>query len=147
MKMNSTMMSSVTSWMRRMADDVLLRSVLPNLCSAIPGTLVVKGQFCNIDASCHLLGFWELVLLFSTCRFGNCSFASLYPLRYRWCLSVFVNTAQIKYVHISFSLLLRGIVVDTEMYNVIQVSNPSIRPVADKLRLPVNRNILPSTPD
>ena len=44
MKTKSTMMSLVTSWMKKMADDVLLRSVLPNLCSATQGTLAVKDQ-------------------------------------------------------------------------------------------------------
>ena len=32
----------------------------------IPGTPVVKGQFCSVDASCHILGYKELVLFFST---------------------------------------------------------------------------------
>ena len=50
-------------------------------------------------------------------------------------------------MHISFSLPVRRIVVDTEMYNVIQVSNTSIRPLTGKLRLPVNLIILPSVPD
>ena len=45
----------------------------------------------------------------------------------------------IEYVHISFSLLLR-----TEMYYVIQVSNPCIRPVVGKLRSLGNLTILPS---
>ena len=48
------------------------------------------------------------------------------------------------YMHISFSL---RIVEDTELHKVIQVSNPSIRPITDKLRLPVSRIILPSVSD
>ena len=56
--------------------DVLLQNVLPNLYSAIPSTIAVKGQLCYADASCHLLGYMELVLLFSTCRFDKCFFAS-----------------------------------------------------------------------
>ena len=52
-----------------------------------------------------------------------------------------------KCVHVSSSLLLRRIAVDTEMYNVIQVSNPCIRPVMGMLRRPLNLIILPSVPD
>ena len=56
MKMSSTRML-VTSWMRRMADDVLLRNILPNLCSASQGTLAVNGQSCYVNFySFHLLG-------------------------------------------------------------------------------------------
>ena len=55
MKTNSTM-SLVTSWMRRMADDVLLRNFLPNMCSATQGTFAVKDQSCYISVSSHFLG-------------------------------------------------------------------------------------------
>ena len=41
----------------------VLQVVPPNECS----TLVVKGQICCIDASCHLLEYEELVLVFLTC--------------------------------------------------------------------------------
>ena len=67
MKMNSTMMSSVTSWMRRMAADVLLRCVLPNLDSATQGTLAVKDRSCYVSFSFHVLGQQEPVVLFSPC--------------------------------------------------------------------------------
>ena len=55
MKTNFTMLSLVTSWMRRMADDVLLRNVLLNLCSATQVTLAVKDQSCYVNVSFHFL--------------------------------------------------------------------------------------------
>ena len=58
------MMSLVTSWMRRMADDVLLRNVLPNLGSATRGTLEVKDQSYYVSVSSHLLGLKKLIVLF-----------------------------------------------------------------------------------
>ena len=78
MKMNSTMMISVTSWMR-MADDCLLRSVLPKLCSATRGTFAVKDQSCYVSVFLSLIGIKVAGCYpFSYCRFFNCSFASLY---------------------------------------------------------------------
>ena len=50
-------------------------------------------------------------------------------------MSVFVDTAWIKYVHLSFSLLLRRIVEYTDLYSVIQVSNPSTRPIMGKTEI------------
>ena len=57
----------VTSWMRRMADDVLLRHILLHLCSATQGTLAVKDQSCSVSASFHSQGQEELIVLFSPC--------------------------------------------------------------------------------
>ena len=51
MKTSSTRMNLVTSWMRRMADDILLRNVLLHLCSATQGTLAVKDQSCYVRVS------------------------------------------------------------------------------------------------
>ena len=134
MKTNSTMLSSVTSWMRWMADDVHLRTFLPCLCSATQGTLAVKDQSCYANSS--LLAFRRFINSFFASRCpgpcdtgGPCLFSSI--LR-KWS---------------SFSLLLRRIVVDTAMYNVIQVSNPCVRPVMGKLRFLVDLLILPSVPD
>ena len=93
-----------------MTDDVLLRTVLPSLCSATQGTFAVKDQSCEGKrANSFLLAF---------CSFINSFFRFLVPwfLRLKWWLSVFVNTAKVKYAHMSFSLLLRRIVVDSEMY-------------------------------
>ena len=56
MKTNSTMLSLVTSWMRRMADDFLLRNVLPILCSATHSTFAVNDPSCYVNVSFHLLG-------------------------------------------------------------------------------------------
>ena len=56
MKTNSTMLSSGTSWIRRMADAVLLHKNLPSLCSATQGTFAVKDQSCNVSVAFHLLG-------------------------------------------------------------------------------------------
>ena len=53
------MLGLVTSWMKRMADDVLLRNVLHKLCSATQGTLAVNDQFCHVSASFHLLVIWS----------------------------------------------------------------------------------------
>ena len=54
MKTNSTMLGLVTSLKMMMVVGVLvLQIVLPNSCSTIPGTLVVKCQFCSANASCH----------------------------------------------------------------------------------------------
>ena len=45
-----------------------VQQIVPlNSYSTIPGALVVKGQVCSVDASCHLLGFQELVLVLLTC--------------------------------------------------------------------------------
>ena len=66
MKTNSTILSSVTSWMRKMADDVLRPSFLPNLGSATPSTLAVKDQCCFVSVSFHFTGIEkELLVLFS----------------------------------------------------------------------------------
>ena len=59
------MLSLLTSWKRRMTDDVLLRTVLPNLCSANRGTLAVKDQSCYVSVSFHFLGKKKLIFLFS----------------------------------------------------------------------------------
>ena len=48
-----------------MADDVLLRTVLPNLGSATQGTFGVKDQSCYVSVAFHLMGYKELVVLFS----------------------------------------------------------------------------------
>ena len=70
MKTNSTMMSLVTRWTRRMAGDVFLWNCLPDLCSAIlwcerfHSLTEIKGASCS---------------LFSIKRFVNFSFASRYP--------------------------------------------------------------------
>ena len=101
------------------------------------GTLAVKDQSCHVNVSCHFQQISQLLFRFPV----------PWCLRWRWCLSVLVNTAWIKCVHISFSLLLRRIVEDTELYNVIQVPNPIIRPIIGKLRLPVDLVILPSVQD
>ena len=67
MKTKSTMLGLVTSLKMTMVVGVLvLQIVLPNSYSTIPGTLAVKGQFCSVEASCRLLGYEELVLLFLT---------------------------------------------------------------------------------
>ena len=60
------MLGLVTSLKMMVVVSVLLQIVLPNLYSATQGTLVVKGQSCYVSVSCHLLGYKELVLLFST---------------------------------------------------------------------------------
>ena len=83
---------------------------LPSLCSATQGTFAVKDQSCQGKrANSSLLAF---------CRFINSFFRFLVPwfLRLKWWLSVFVNTAKEKYVHMSFSLLLSRILVHNEMY-------------------------------
>ena len=71
MKTNSTMLGLVTSLKMMMVVGVLnfavLQIVPPNSYSTIPGTLVVKGQFCSVGASCQLLEHKELVLVFLTC--------------------------------------------------------------------------------
>ena len=46
---------------------VVLHIVPPNYCSTIPGTFLVKGQDCCVDASCQLLEYKELVLVFVIC--------------------------------------------------------------------------------
>ena len=55
MKTNSTMLGLVTSLKMMMVVDVLNFAVLQiiptNAYSTIPGTLVVRGQFCSVDAS------------------------------------------------------------------------------------------------
>ena len=48
---------------------------------------------------------------------------------------------------VSFSLRLRRIVVDAEMHDVVQVSDPCVGPIFSKLRFPASLNILPSVPD
>ena len=57
MKTNSTMFGLVTSFKMMMVVDVLnfaVQQIVPtNAYSTIPGTLVVRGQFCSVDASCH----------------------------------------------------------------------------------------------
>ena len=79
-KTNSTMLSSVTCWMRRMADDVLLRTVLPSLCSATQGTFAVKDQSCYVSVAFHLLGIKrDSCSLLSFCKFIHSFFASGYP--------------------------------------------------------------------
>ena len=46
---------------------VVLQIVPPNECSTIPSTPVAKDRVCCSDASCHLLEYEELVLVFVTC--------------------------------------------------------------------------------
>ena len=56
MKTSSDVLSSVTSWKRRMAEDVLLRTVLSNLLPAIPGIPAVKDQSCYVSVFFHFFG-------------------------------------------------------------------------------------------
>ena len=55
MKMSSTRLL-VTSWIRRMAGDLLVRNIHPNFCSATQGTLAVKDQSCHVSVAFHSLG-------------------------------------------------------------------------------------------
>ena len=143
MKTNSTMLGLVTSLKMMMFVDVILQIVLPNSYSTIPGALAVKGQFGSVGekrtCSSH----------FDFCRFENVLFRFPVPwsLPKRWCLSVSVNTPYMKLVHTYISLWLRRVVVDVEMHDVVQVSNPCIRPIVSKLRFPVSLVILPSVPE
>ena len=85
------------------------------LCKRFLSLTGIKGASCS---------------LFSFCKFLNCSFASGYPGlcdRGGACLSS--STLRRLRRCIFFSLLLRRNVEDTELYNVILVSNPSIRPI------------------
>ena len=134
MKTNFTMLSLGTSWMRRMfsakcsAQFVLSHSTYP--CSE--GSILLCQRFHLLSAIKGAHGS-----LFSFCKFLNCSFASRYP----------VSAIDVVPICIlrSLFLLFRRIAEDTEMDYVIQVPNLSIRPTKDKLRLPVNRIIWPSS--
>ena len=59
------MLSLVTSWKRRVVDDVFLRNVLPSLGSATQSTLAVEDQSGYMNVCFHFLGLKELVVLFS----------------------------------------------------------------------------------
>ena len=64
-KTNSTMLSLVTSWKKRMmAVDVRLRSIQPNLCLATQDTLVFQDRVDYSITSCHLLGCMGFPFLF-----------------------------------------------------------------------------------
>ena len=121
-KTNSTTLSMVTSWMRTMADDVLLRTVLPSLCSvffplvdllipfSLPGTLISEIEVvpvCFRQHSVNKVGSY--IFLFAVA--SHCGF------------------------------------LDTEMNNVIHVSNPCVRPIMEKPRFSVDLILLPSVPD
>ena len=57
METNSTMLSLVTSWKKRMMpEDVLLRNTQPNWCLATQSILEMKDQAGYASASFHLLG-------------------------------------------------------------------------------------------
>ena len=105
-----------------MADDVLLRTVLPNLCSvffplvdllipfSLPGTLISAIEVvpvCFRQHSVNKVGSY--IFLFAVA--SHCGF------------------------------------LDTEMNNVIQVSNPCVRPIMEKPRFSVVLILLPSVPD
>ena len=81
MKTNSTMLSSVTSCMKRMADDVLLRSVLPNLCSATQEGTVTPRLRIGVRGA---LPFYSFFILFIS---KMCSF--LFFRFFRLCFSHF----------------------------------------------------------
>ena len=69
------------------------------------------------------------------------------PCWQRWCLCIFVKPSQIKWIVAPNSLFLRRVVRDINLYNVVQVSHPSIRRTNGELKLPVGLVILPSIPD
>ena len=46
----------MSSWMWKIVDDVLLRNILPNLCSATQGTLAVKDQADYASVAFHFWG-------------------------------------------------------------------------------------------
>ena len=48
-----------------MADDVLLRTVLPNLGSVTQGTFAVKDQSCYVSVAFHFLVTKRAIVLFS----------------------------------------------------------------------------------
>ena len=144
------MLGLVTSLKMMLVVGVLvLQIVLPNSYSTIPSTLVVKGQFCSANASCHELGFWELILLFLA--FVNLRVSFLLPGTLVSAIEVvpicfrqhFVSEAD---SHM-FSLPGRYIAVDVEVHDVVQVPDPCVRPVMSKLRFPVGLIILLFVPD
>ena len=142
MKTRSTMLSSVTTWMRRMADDVLLRTVLLKLCSAIQGTFAVKDQSSYVSVAFHLLGYKELSALFPfvdlSIPSGLCDRGV--PVCFR---QHCVNKAGSHFFLFAVASHWRG------YWNV--QCDPSIGPMRPttmgKLRLPLNLIILPSIPD
>ena len=63
-----------------MTDDVLLRSVLPDMCSATQGAFAVKGQSCDLSDFFSLIGIEGANCSpFSFCSFIHSFFASRYP--------------------------------------------------------------------
>ena len=117
-----------------MADDVLLRNVVPNLCSATQGTLAVKDRSCYVGVTFHFLGSKELVVLFSF--FVYFLIALSLPGTLVSATEVVPACSRQHCVNevcayfIFFAL--RRIVEDTELYNVIHISSgPHLAPLVE----------------
>ena len=145
MKTNSTTLGSETSLKMMMVVGVLnfavLQIVPPNSYPTIPGTPVAKGQVCSVGASCHSLEYKELVFIFLT--WVDLTIPFSFPGTLVFAIMVlpacfrqdFVNEAG-SHIFLSF-----------EVHDVVQVPDPRVRPIMDKLRLFASRITLPSVPD